>query len=704
MRLVGRVQLNGGGCKKTLKILFLSTEYPPETGGGGIGSYVASIAPALASRGHEVHVLSCAEDQSHRDYTHEGVHIHRRSLRLILGATKVSRILRLPRLVGHLRSGLSTFLEYRRLGIRFDVIEHPDWSAEGWLFALFHNLPLVAHLHTPLPIILAHNRIPESLDSRLASALEHFSMKESEVITSPSRYLIDKLKKAGWLKDSQIDVLSYPVDIANWIHVAPVSETPPIVLFIGRIERLKAPELLAQAITILRKEIPDTKAIFVGKSKGERAGIPYLDWVKKIAGNGRGCEFIGHVPRHELPRLFSLCRVLALPSWHDNYPMVTLESMAAGRSVVVTQNTGVVELIEITEAGKIVPPGDPNALAHALRPFLVDSRYAERMGKRARDAAIDHLDPLRLAEKREKAYQKATDIFNHRLRSTASGFRHAIPEMVASFQIPQRWRDWAVSEAVKTPWKHFYLPTARQLLELLSHAPSFGHLTNLEGIRILDVGCTPAVSVLLACLGANVTMLDMDPLELWRGRYYADLLGVDHRVTYVCADALRTPLIPSLFHVVWNSGFLEHFDKPKLILNQMGNSLHPGGVLIVLVPNRWTPHSLYIRDHLRAKPGGYDWDNMGRERSFSRLQLTRLLMDAGFKVIASSTSNLRRSVLDDSFALNHLGHMTLRGSLLRLMNFTDWIENHLPLTKKLGFMVGAVAIPLLPTQKGASQS
>jgi hypothetical protein len=136
----------------------------------------------------------------------------------------------------------------------------------------------------------------------------------------------------------------------------------------------------------------------------------------------------------------------------------------------------------------------------------------------------------------------------------------------------------------------------------------------------------------------------------------------------------------------------------------MGNSLHPGGVLIVLVPNRWTPHSLYIRDHLRAKPGGYDWDNMGRERSFSRLQLTRLLMDAGFKVIASSTSNLRRSVLDDSFALNHLGHMTLRGSLLRLMNFTDWIENHLPLTKKLGFMVGAVAIPLLPTQKGASQS
>src|SRR5207302_4227610 len=47
------------GAENSLRILFVSMEYPPETGGGGIGSYVAIIAPALVARGHEFHVLSC---------------------------------------------------------------------------------------------------------------------------------------------------------------------------------------------------------------------------------------------------------------------------------------------------------------------------------------------------------------------------------------------------------------------------------------------------------------------------------------------------------------------------------------------------------------------------------------------------------------------------------------------------------------------
>jgi Starch synthase catalytic domain len=45
--------------ESTLRVLFVSREYPPETGGGGIGSYVEAMARALVVRGHEVHVLSC---------------------------------------------------------------------------------------------------------------------------------------------------------------------------------------------------------------------------------------------------------------------------------------------------------------------------------------------------------------------------------------------------------------------------------------------------------------------------------------------------------------------------------------------------------------------------------------------------------------------------------------------------------------------
>lgn len=51
-----------------MKILFLSQEYPPQTGWGGIGTYVATIGPALTPRGHEVCLLSCVHNQGHADY------------------------------------------------------------------------------------------------------------------------------------------------------------------------------------------------------------------------------------------------------------------------------------------------------------------------------------------------------------------------------------------------------------------------------------------------------------------------------------------------------------------------------------------------------------------------------------------------------------------------------------------------------------
>jgi SAM-dependent methyltransferase len=217
------------------------------------------------------------------------------------------------------------------------------------------------------------------------------------------------------------------------------------------------------------------------------------------------------------------------------------------------------------------------------------------------------------------------------------------------------------------------------------------------------MGCTPAVSILLACLGADVTMLDMDLSELRKGKRYADLFDVTGKVKYVCADALKSPFNATTFDVVWNSGFIEHFENPEQILFQMGHALSPEGLLIVLVPNRWTPHSLWIRDHLRTKPGGYDWDNMGRERSYTQRQLIRLLQDAGFRVVASSASNLRRSVLDDSWALNHLSYLPLRSFLFRLMNFLDWIEKHFPSFKHFGFMVGAAATQLPHARKGGLQ-
>lgn len=63
--------------ERALRILFLSTEYPPETGWGGIGTYTYNMAKALAERGHQVHVLSVAPGKPERHYLDGLVHVHR---------------------------------------------------------------------------------------------------------------------------------------------------------------------------------------------------------------------------------------------------------------------------------------------------------------------------------------------------------------------------------------------------------------------------------------------------------------------------------------------------------------------------------------------------------------------------------------------------------------------------------------------------
>jgi glycogen synthase len=391
-----------------MKILFVSMEYPPETGWGGIGAYVASLAPALVRRGHEVHVLSCVYGQKLRDYVDQGVYIHRRGQVRIPGLTRASRGAGLPNTVARFRYGLSSFFAYRGLTVGFDVIECADIRAEGWVFALFRTAPLVIHLHTPQVVVLAceQNGLPRDRDARWASRFEQFPVLRADAVTSPSGLLIERLTNIGWLRERRVEIIPNPIDWPRWRSVLPTAHAPPRVLFVGRLEPRKAPELLVQAMSIIRNKVPSAEAYFLGENCW-RNGVPYLSWIEKTVADMSGCHFVGHVSRNEIACYLDAARVLVMPSWFENYPMAVLEAMAAGRPVVVTEVTGVAKLIENTGGGRVIRPGDPKALAESLVPFLLDADHASDVGNRARVTVRESLDPDKIAAQREIVYRQA---------------------------------------------------------------------------------------------------------------------------------------------------------------------------------------------------------------------------------------------------------------------------------------------------------
>src|SRR5581483_10738572 len=112
-----------------LRILRL-VEFYDRGAADGHGSYVTAAARALVGRGHEVHVLACAQNRSVQDTIEAGVHVHRRA-----GAQVALDSPVLQKATNRYYQVVAHMLEHERLGTRFDVIESPDFKASGLLVA-----------------------------------------------------------------------------------------------------------------------------------------------------------------------------------------------------------------------------------------------------------------------------------------------------------------------------------------------------------------------------------------------------------------------------------------------------------------------------------------------------------------------------------------------------------------------------------------
>jgi glycogen(starch) synthase len=392
---------------RPLRILFACGEYTIV--GGGIGSYVRCLAPALAARGHDVHVLSCLGGQPRRDYRDGPVWVHERG--------KVVLRLGVRRLLGgqetweRLVAAITCRLEQARLGIRFDVVEIADFGAEGLLLGLGLRGRVVVQLHGPLRLTHRYGGVERGRDSRLADWLERTTVARADLVTSSSHLVTRELRDAGWLRADPARVVRNPIDLDQWAQTRPVSDGRPLVLAVGRVERLKGPDVLVRAAALLAREVPGVEVVFVGRSSGDREGMPYRDWVAKLAADlGAPCRFVEQVPRSGLKDWYAAARVVAVPSRYDTFSMVAMEAMASGRPVVCSSSTGVAELVAGSGAGAVVPPDRPDLLAKALLPYLLDGGLARAAGERARRLVRATCSPERIAEERERCFTDALPV------------------------------------------------------------------------------------------------------------------------------------------------------------------------------------------------------------------------------------------------------------------------------------------------------
>lgn len=157
----------------------------------------------------------------------------------------------------------------------------------------------------------------------------------------------------------------------------------PVVGFVGRLTRDKGiPELL-DAYDRLRPEFPDVWLLLVG---GYEDGDPLDPLLRKRIEIEPNILRSGFVERVEA--YYQVMNVLVLPTYREGFGNVILEAHAAGKPVVATRATGVVDAVVDTVTGILVPVGDAQGLANALSFVLKDKALAARMGNAGRERVL----------------------------------------------------------------------------------------------------------------------------------------------------------------------------------------------------------------------------------------------------------------------------------------------------------------------------
>jgi glycosyltransferase involved in cell wall biosynthesis len=178
--------------------------------------------------------------------------------------------------------------------------------------------------------------------------------------------------------------------------IAPV-ERPvdgPIIGTVGRLSWEKGQDILVRALPSL----PGVTAVFVGSGPDREK----LERTARELGVADRTRFLGWQPdaRAWLPTF----DVFVMPSVDEALPLAITEAMLASRPVVATRIGGVPETVLENQTGLLVPPGDPNALADAVRAIIEDAELRERMGREGRRVAKKRFDLDQMVRSYESLY------------------------------------------------------------------------------------------------------------------------------------------------------------------------------------------------------------------------------------------------------------------------------------------------------------
>jgi D-inositol-3-phosphate glycosyltransferase len=368
----------------------------PGTGdAGGMNVYVTEVARRLADRGVEVDIFTRATSGDLDPVVEmgDGVHVRHVTAGPFQGLSKED----LPGQLCAVTSGVLRAEATRPEGW-YDLVHSHYWLSGqvGWLAAERWNVPLVHAMHTMAKVknlTLAAGDVPEP-DGRVIG--------EQQVVDAADRLVANTAIEAEQLVElygadpRRVAVVHPGVDLdsftpgdraASRARVGVGADTS-VLLFVGRIQPLKAPDVLVRAVAAMVQATPtlrDTLQVVVcGGPSGTGLAHPHaLEDLAAELGVRDLVRFVPPVDRVRLADWYRAADLAVVPSYSESFGLVAVEAQACGTPVIAARVGGLPTAVADGVSGRLVDGHDPRVWADALARALADRDTLARWSRGA---------------------------------------------------------------------------------------------------------------------------------------------------------------------------------------------------------------------------------------------------------------------------------------------------------------------------------
>ncbi len=206
-------------------------------------------------------------------------------------------------------------------------------------------------------------------------------IRRADAVTAASQFLLDTALAYGQAAPGKGVVTPFGVDLEQFVpHGGEERDRAVTIGFFKDLKPEYGPLQFLEALRIVRARCGDVRAIMVGDGplRGEVENVlagPDLAGV---------VELHGKLPHGRMPEMYRRIDVCVMPSIHESFGVVALESQAMEVPVVATRVEGLPEVIRDGDTGLLLDSNDPHVVADAVERLLGDPELRRTMGAAGR--------------------------------------------------------------------------------------------------------------------------------------------------------------------------------------------------------------------------------------------------------------------------------------------------------------------------------